>query len=54
MRIPFWLWEATGDSEYLRLGLGVVSAMDRWIMPSGALVSQEMVNAAAASVACRL
>jgi len=20
MRIPFWLWEATGNSEYLRLG----------------------------------
>jgi hypothetical protein len=44
MRIPFWLWEGTGDSEFLRLGLGVVSAMDRWILPSGALVSEENVS----------
>ncbi len=41
---PFWLWEATGDSEYLRLGLGLVSAMDRWVLPSGALVSDEGVS----------
>ncbi len=41
MRIPLWLWNATGDEEFLRLGRGVVSAMDHWVMPSGALVSME-------------
>ena len=44
MRIPLWLWNATGDEEFLRLGREVVSAMDHWVMPSGALVSQEGVN----------
>ena len=44
MRIPYWFWEATGNQEFLRLGLGVVNAMNHWIMPSGALVSQESVD----------
>ena len=44
MRIPLWLWNATGDEEFLRLGRGAVSAMDRWVMPSGALVSMEGVD----------
>jgi hypothetical protein len=44
MRIPLWLWNATGDTDYLRLGRHVVSAMDHWVMPSGALVSMEMVD----------
>jgi hypothetical protein len=44
MRIPLWFWNATGDEEFLRLGRGVVSAMDRWVMPSGALVSMESVD----------
>jgi hypothetical protein len=44
MRGPLWFWNATGDEEFLRLGRGVVSAMDHWLMPSGALVSMEMVD----------
>ncbi len=44
MRLPLWLWNATGDEEFLRLGRGAVSAMDRWVMPSGALVSAESVD----------
>ena len=44
MRIPLWLWNATGNEEFLRLGKGAVAAMDHWVMPSGALVSMEAVN----------
>jgi len=44
MRMPFWFWTATGNSDYLKLGKEVVSAMDHWVMPSGALVSQEYVD----------
>ena len=44
MRMPLWFWNATGDEEFLRLGRGVVSAMDHWVMPSGALVSMEAVD----------
>jgi hypothetical protein len=44
MRLPLWFWNATGDYEFLRLGRGVVSAMNHWLMPSGALVSMEMVD----------
>ena len=43
MRIPLWLWSATGDEQFLRLGRQAVAAMNRWVMPSGALVSQEAV-----------
>ncbi len=44
MRIPLWFWIATGDEQYLRLGRNAVAAMDRWVMPSGALVSMEEVS----------
>ena len=44
MRIPLWLWTATGDERFLRLGRQAVAAMDRWVMPSGALVSMESVD----------
>ncbi len=44
MRVPLWLWSATGDELYRRLGQGAVDAMDSCIMPSGALVSDELVN----------
>ena len=44
MRIPLWFWSATGDEQFLRLGRQAVSAMDRWVMPSGALVSMETVD----------
>ena len=45
MRMPFWFWAATGDDEYLKLGMGVASAMSRFTMPSGAMVSEESVDA---------
>lgn len=45
MRMPFWFWAATGKEEYLKLGIGVVSAMNAFSMPSGALVSEEGVDA---------
>jgi len=45
IRMLFWFGSATGDQEYLRIGLRAVSAMSRWIMPSGALVSEECVSA---------
>ena len=44
MRIPLWLWSATGHEEFLRQGRSVVAAMDPWVMPSGALVSMESVD----------
>ncbi len=44
MRMPLWFWNTTGDGEFLRLGRGAVSAMDHWVLPSGALVSMEMVD----------
>ncbi len=44
MRLPLWLWLATGEESYRRIGTGVVAVMDRWIMPSGALVSMEGVE----------
>jgi hypothetical protein len=44
MRIALWLGSATGDEEFVRLGRGVVAAMDHWVMPSGALVSMEAVD----------
>ncbi len=45
MRLPLWLWLATGEEQYRRIAAGIVAAMDRWIMPSGALVSQEGIAA---------
>jgi hypothetical protein len=45
MRMPFWFWTATGNKEYLELGMNVVSAMNAFTMPSGALVSEESVDA---------
>jgi hypothetical protein len=44
MRIPFWLWASTGDPKYLKLGLATMSATNDWVMPSGALVSDENVD----------
>lgn len=44
MRIPLWLGTAAGDEQILRVGRQAVAAMDRWVMPSGALVSMEMVD----------
>ncbi len=34
MRMPFWFWAATGDPEYLRLGVNVVAAMNGFTMPA--------------------
>ena len=45
MRMPFWFWAATGNEEYLKLGMGIVSAMNGFTLPSGALVSEESVDA---------
>jgi hypothetical protein len=45
MRMPFWFWTATGETEYLKTGLRLMSAMDAFTMPSGALVSEESVDA---------
>jgi len=45
MRMPFWFWLATGREEYLKLGLGLMAAMNGFTMPSGALVSEEYVDA---------
>lgn len=45
MRMPFWFWVATGNTEYLKLGMDAISAMDAFAMPSGALVSEENVDA---------
>jgi len=45
MRIPFWLWTATGDRKYLQMGTGAIAAMNAFTMPSGALVSEESVDA---------
>lgn len=45
MRMPFWFWSATGEERYLKLGLGLVVAMNAFAMPSGALVSEEDVDA---------
>jgi hypothetical protein len=45
IRIPFWLWATTGNEEYLKLGMGLISAMNAFTMPSGALVSEENVDA---------
>ncbi|MCX6343439.1 MAG: glycoside hydrolase family 127 protein [Armatimonadetes bacterium] len=44
MRVPLWFWSVMGDEQYLRVGKGAVDAMDACIMPSGALVSDELVN----------
>ncbi|MEI8042056.1 MAG: beta-L-arabinofuranosidase domain-containing protein [Verrucomicrobiota bacterium] len=44
MRLPLWLWVVTGEEQYRSIATGVVTAMDRWTMPSGAMVSQESVN----------
>jgi hypothetical protein len=44
MRLPLWFSGATDDKEFLRLGRGAVSAMDHWVLPSGALVSMEAVD----------
>ena len=44
MRIPWWLWVATGSEDYLQIGRGVIAATNRWTMPSGALVSDEWVT----------
>ncbi len=44
MRMPLWFWLATGESQYRRSGTWDISAMDRYCMPSGALVSEESVN----------
>lgn len=45
MRMPFWFWMATGDPEYLKMGVNVIAAMNAFTMPSGALVSEEHVDA---------
>jgi hypothetical protein len=45
LRMPFWFWGATGNEEYLKLGVGAISAMNGFTMPSGALVSEESVDA---------
>jgi hypothetical protein len=45
MRMPFWFWLATGREEYLKLGMGLMAAMNGFTMPSGALVSEEYVDA---------
>ncbi len=44
MRMPLWFWLATGDAPYRHSGTWVISAMDRYCMPSGALVSDEVVD----------
>ncbi len=44
MRLPLWFWLATGDEQYRRVGKSAVDAMDSCLMPSGALVSDELVN----------
>lgn len=44
MRMPFWFWTATGDKEYLDLGTGVIAAMIKFLLPSGAAVSQESID----------
>lgn len=44
LRIPFWLWQATGDESHLRTGESALTALKPFIFPSGALVSQESVN----------
>lgn len=45
MRMPFWFWTATGDREYLKMGVSTIAAMNAFTMPSGALVSEENVDA---------
>jgi hypothetical protein len=45
MRMPFWFWTATGNEEYLKHGMGVISAMNGFTLPSGAIVSEEAVDA---------
>ena len=45
MRMPFWFWTATGDREYLKMGVNTIAAMNAFTMPSGALVSEENVDA---------
>lgn len=45
MRMPFWFWAATGEAEYLKNGAALIAAMNRFSMPSGALVSEEGVDA---------
>lgn len=44
MRMPLWFWVATGDKEYLDLGTGVIAAMNKFVLPSGAVVSQEAID----------
>ena len=44
MRMSLWFWLATGQEEYKKEGLGVISAMNHWVMPDGALVSDESVD----------
>jgi DUF1680 family protein len=45
MRMPFWFWAATGDAEYLKMGTGLINAINTFTMPSGAMVSEESVDA---------
>jgi hypothetical protein len=44
MRMPFWFWKATGDPDYLKMGVNAIAAMNAFAMPSGALVSEESVD----------
>ena len=44
MRMSLWFWLATGQEEYKEEGLGVIAAMNHWVMPDGALVSDESVD----------
>jgi DUF1680 family protein len=44
MRMPFWFWTATGDRDYLKMGVNAIAAMNAFAMPSGALVSEESVD----------
>jgi len=45
MRMPFWFWLATGDEEYLKFGVSAIAAMNEFVMPSGAVVSEESIDA---------
>jgi hypothetical protein len=44
MRLPFWLWAATGNKEYLEQGKGLIAEMSKWVLPSGGVVSQESID----------
>ena len=33
MRMPFWFWVATGNEEYLKIGMGLIAAMGAFTLP---------------------